>query len=186
MDVLSRIPSSLLHLMPKGYFPRFLISNFNVTKTFSQISDQGGGIFQDKLDKVWRYGFTTVSDDLVDLSCSTTSANLLIDGLGARFERFQIELNEPHMWRKAHSTGRSRDPMAGLGFGLPLTRVYARYFGGDLQLISIPNFGTDVFLKITRLEQVKAQCVWVNWNLYYFFRSCSVDGLLGFCRTSMM
>lgn len=44
--------------------------------------------------------------------------------------------------------------MAGLGFGLPLTRVYARYFGGDLQLMSIPNFGTDIFLKITRLEQV--------------------------------
>jgi pyruvate dehydrogenase kinase 2/3/4 len=28
-------------------------------------------------------------------------------------------------------------PMAGLGVGLPIARIYARYFRGDLQLISM-------------------------------------------------
>lgn len=42
--------------------------------------------------------------------------------------------------------------MAGLGFGLPLSRLYARYFGGDLSLVNIPGYGVDVFLKLKALN----------------------------------
>lgn len=42
--------------------------------------------------------------------------------------------------------------MAGLGFGLPLSRLYARYFAGDLKLVSMPGFGVDAYLTIKRLE----------------------------------
>ncbi len=42
-------------------------------------------------------------------------------------------------------------PMAGFGYGLPITRLYARYFGGDLQLISMEGYGTDAYLHLNRL-----------------------------------
>ncbi|KAJ1292088.1 hypothetical protein BS78_02G365500 [Paspalum vaginatum] len=42
-------------------------------------------------------------------------------------------------------------PMAGYGFGLPISRLYARYFGGDLQVISMEGYGTDAYLHLSRL-----------------------------------
>lgn len=43
-------------------------------------------------------------------------------------------------------------PMAGFGYGLPISRLYARYFGGDLRLISMEGYGTDVYLHLNRLS----------------------------------
>lgn len=39
-----------------------------------------------------------------------------------------------------------RMPLAGFGFGLPISRVMARYFHGDIDLNSISGKGTDVYL----------------------------------------
>jgi hypothetical protein len=50
--------------------------------------------------------------------------------------------------------------MAGLGFGLPLSRLYARYFGGNLSLISMPGYGVDAYLNLRHLEDA-------NWEEHH-------------------
>ncbi|XP_031485348.1 pyruvate dehydrogenase (acetyl-transferring) kinase, mitochondrial [Nymphaea colorata] len=49
-----------------------------------------------------------------------------------------------------HSTA-DEVTMAGYGYGLPISRLYARYFGGDLQIISMEGYGTDAYLHLSRL-----------------------------------
>lgn len=41
------------------------------------------------------------------------------------------------------------------GYGLPISRLYARYFGGDLAIISMENYGTDAYLHLNRLGNVQ-------------------------------
>lgn len=65
------------------------------------------------------------------------------------------------IWKFAHSTreeeGQSEfgtDDITGghiRGFGLPLCRIYARYFGGDLTLKSMEGYGLDAYLYLPRL-----------------------------------
>jgi len=42
--------------------------------------------------------------------------------------------------------------IAGLGFGLPMSRLYAQYFGGSLDLFSLDGWGSDVLLKLRCLD----------------------------------
>jgi pyruvate dehydrogenase kinase 2/3/4 len=46
-------------------------------------------------------------------------------------------------------------PYAGLGYGLPLSRLYARYFGGDLHILSMEGYGTDAFFHLRRLANAE-------------------------------
>jgi pyruvate dehydrogenase kinase 2/3/4 len=46
-------------------------------------------------------------------------------------------------------------PFAGLGYGLPISRLYSRYFGGDLQVLSMEGYGTDAYLHLKRLADTQ-------------------------------
>ncbi|KAJ2774257.1 [Pyruvate dehydrogenase (acetyl-transferring)] kinase 2, mitochondrial [Coemansia nantahalensis] len=42
-------------------------------------------------------------------------------------------------------------PLMALGFGLPMSRVYARYWGGDVKVHSLPGYGVDAYVHLPRL-----------------------------------
>jgi len=94
-----------------------------------KISDEGGGIPRSVVDKIWSYLFTT-ADKKVQQN--------FIGGMDDD--------------RKDHS---NESPLAGLGYGLPISRSYCRYFGGDLDLISMEGYGTDAFVHLKRLGDNK-------------------------------
>ena len=52
----------------------------------------------------------------------------------------------PRPSMRAPQGGTTPTPMAGLGYGLPLSRLYARYFSGDITLNSMDGLGTRVNL----------------------------------------
>jgi len=87
-----------------------------------KVSDEGGGIKRSHIHKIWSYLFTT--------------ADAAVQEGMVEFENID------------HSV---ESPLAGLGYGLPISRAYARFFGGELSVMSMEGYGTDVFLHLSRL-----------------------------------
>ncbi|CAI9735539.1 Hypothetical predicted protein [Octopus vulgaris] len=68
---------------------------------------------------------------------------------GGGIPRSKSDLLFHYMYSTAPQPMRSENgsaPLAGYGYGLPLSRLYARYFHGDLILSSVEGFGTDAFI----------------------------------------
>nr|XP_002738854.1 PREDICTED: Pyruvate dehydrogenase (acetyl-transferring) kinase isozyme 2, mitochondrial-like [Saccoglossus kowalevskii] len=77
---------------------------------------------------------------------------------GGGIPRHQIDLLFNYMYSTAPVPPKpgstTTAPLAGYGYGLPISRLYARYFHGDLQLTSMEGDGTDaiVYLKVMSRE----------------------------------
>ncbi|PHH71255.1 hypothetical protein CDD82_6662 [Ophiocordyceps australis] len=103
-----------------------------------RIRDRGGGIPPDVLPHIWSYSFTTFTQD--DSLCfPAASASAPIDGLGV-----------------ISSAGAGGSSIAGLGYGLPLSRAYAEYFGGGITVQSLYGWGTDVYLRLKGVGTIAA------------------------------
>ncbi|KAG9195425.1 alpha-ketoacid dehydrogenase kinase [Alternaria panax] len=104
-----------------------------------RIRDRGGGISPDNLSHIWDYSFTTFNDAQATstLSGGNNSANGM-DALNAF----------------SGAGGDGVNSLAGLGYGLPLGRAYAEYFGGGIAVQSLWGWGTDVYLSLRGVGRV--------------------------------
>jgi pyruvate dehydrogenase kinase 2/3/4 len=93
-----------------------------------KVSDEGGGITRSHMQKIWSYLFTTADPAIQEGMVGSTST--------------QVD----------HGID---SPLAGLGYGLPISRSYCRYFGGDLSIMSMEGYGTDAFVYLQRLGNYK-------------------------------
>ncbi|KAI6247930.1 [3-methyl-2-oxobutanoate dehydrogenase [lipoamide]] kinase, mitochondrial [Erysiphe necator] len=97
-----------------------------------RIRDRGGGISSEKLPHIWSYSFTTFSEENIRR------------GRSGRGNEFKVNLD----------AGLRSDSIAGLGYGLPLARTYAQYFGGSVCVHSLHGWGCDVYLRLKGLGQI--------------------------------
>jgi len=93
-----------------------------------KISDRGGGMSRRTKRKIFNYMYSTATD------------KVSYEGIGGG----------------SYGAGISAStlPMHGLGYGLPLSRLYARYFRGDIKVASVDGFGTDVYVYLQRLSHM--------------------------------
>ncbi|XP_043574691.1 3-methyl-2-oxobutanoate dehydrogenase [lipoamide] kinase, mitochondrial isoform X2 [Chiloscyllium plagiosum] len=92
-----------------------------------RISDRGGGIPHQIIDKVTDYHFTTAEESSQDSTMNSFYGHTV-------------------------NSGPQSGPMHGFGFGLPTSRAYAEYLGGSLHIQSMQGIGTDVYLRLKHID----------------------------------
>ena len=103
-----------------------------------RIRDRGGGISPENLAHIWDYSFTTFNEDQASSTLTGGGSSSGMDALNA--------MTGPG--------GDGTHSLAGLGYGLPLGRAYAEYFGGGIEVKSLWGWGTDVYLKLRGVGKV--------------------------------
>lgn len=98
-----------------------------------RISDEGGGIARAALPNIWKFMFTTMK--------KTPWSGRRDDFRTKPGDSACNPLQRP----------KQGGVLAGFGVGLTLSRLYAQYFGGDMKILSLDGFGTDVYLHLNRL-----------------------------------
>lgn len=121
-----------------------------------RICDRGGGIPRAELPYLWSFSKGPQSQKRLENlgqvpKMAATLQELHIDDHDAR-----AELKGPP-YESSLSSLTSRPPNLRLGMGLPLSRVYAEYWAGSLELHSLEGYGVDAFLQISRLGNKNEQ-----------------------------
>lgn len=127
--------ASLDSSVPPGLPATLQLSDSDGELLTVRIRDHGGGIAPEHLPQVWGYSFTTFTEE--DAAERTSGAA----GAGT-----DDALNTLTSLSAGGST------IAGLGYGLPLSRAYAEHFGGGVELQSLWGWGTDAYLRLKGLR----------------------------------
>ncbi|KAK0141673.1 [Pyruvate dehydrogenase (acetyl-transferring)] kinase isozyme 1, mitochondrial [Merluccius polli] len=113
-----------------------------------KVSDRGGGVPLRKIERLFTYTYSTAPRP----SMEARAAPLV--SLSLRFRLMYSFAYECFVILKRRVVSESTvfTSQAGYGYGLPISRLYARYFQGDLKLYSLEGYGTDAVIYIRALS----------------------------------
>ncbi|KAJ7067732.1 atypical/PDHK/BCKDK protein kinase [Mycena belliarum] len=143
------LPPVRITLSPPPYSaPGAKQSNF-----FSmRIRDEGGGVSPGNMARIFSYAFTTAKSGDADHDADGGGGPYAAQHVGGLAN---ISGGDTNLFSEITSKGlqTGMGTIAGLGYGLPMSRLYAAYFGGDLRLMSLDGWGSDVYLKLRCLDE---------------------------------
>lgn len=125
-----------------------------------RISDRGGGIPRELMSSLWSFSKGPRSESrLKNLGQVPTMAATMQEmefALAGDGKSGASTSMSPSADSSLSSLS-SRPPHLRLGIGLPMSRVYAEYWAGSLELHSLEGYGVDAFLQISKLGNKNEQ-----------------------------
>lgn len=148
-----------------------------------RIRDEGGGVAPANVPHIFSYSFTTArASASADCEIEEDGGPYAAQAIGGMAGLFSNSMHTPSHSKSRNSNGVVLKPaktsggaglfgdlvargsgissgmgtIAGLGYGLPMSRLYAMYFGGNLEFVSLDGWGSDVFVKLRCLDRDEA------------------------------
>ncbi|PVF94765.1 alpha-ketoacid dehydrogenase kinase [Serendipita vermifera] len=127
----------------------------NADEVYVRISDQGGGLMllesqipSDLFSFSHHRNTTRMSDDRIDALQHLSRRK---EGLMGKVSERLLPKSEDSSLALQKDSQKPTTQRQRMGLGLPLSNIYATYFGGTLKLVSMDGWGTDVYLTLPRL-----------------------------------
>ncbi|KAF2760542.1 mitochondrial pyruvate dehydrogenase kinase-like protein [Pseudovirgaria hyperparasitica] len=136
VDKASRLASHIVEEVNTGVSENIRPLKRSTPGVTIRIRDHGGGITPENYQHIWDYSFTTFTEDEASSSLSIGSGLEALSTISG-------------------ASGDNKNSLAGLGYGLPLGRAYAEYFGGGIAVQSMWGWGTDVYLSLRGVGRVE-------------------------------
>ncbi|KAL9622487.1 MAG: hypothetical protein Q9160_003163 [Pyrenula sp. 1 TL-2023] len=114
-----------------------------------RISDQGGGIPRDLLPYLWSFSKGPRSESRLQNLKQVPTMSATTQELQNSLLEQKGDKDRPRDSSLGSLT--SRPPQLRLGMGLPMSKVFAEYWAGSLELHSLEGYGVDAFLQISKL-----------------------------------
>ncbi|RDX55627.1 alpha-ketoacid dehydrogenase kinase N-terminal domain-containing protein [Lentinus brumalis] len=117
-----------------------------------RLSDQGGGLVSSEIKSpsdLFSFSHVRNATRLADsrlnaLRTVSTSSRGMRATVSEQVGNWQADT-------KDNIPADSVDPHPRIGIGLPMSNIYATYFGGSLELVSLDGYGTDVYVRLPKL-----------------------------------
>lgn len=127
-----------------------------------RISDQGGGIPMEILPDLWSFSKgprsqTHLRNLLQVPKMAATMQELKLSSSSDTDDMISLKTKSKLSSDSSLSSLTSRPPNLRLGIGLPMSRVYAEYWAGSLELHNLEGYGVDAFLQISKLGNKNEQ-----------------------------
>lgn len=128
-----------------------------------RISDQGGGIPKDVLPSLWSFSKGSRSQTHLRNLLQVPKMAATMQELKPSSSRVTSDREYTHgmqvkqSYENSLSSLTSRPPNLRLGIGLPMSRAYAEYWAGSLELHSLEGYGVDAFLQIAKIGNKNEQ-----------------------------
>ena len=129
-----------------------------------RISDRGGGIPREILPCLWSFSkdprreITIENLSQVPRMAATMKeikSPLANEASNSKMDSADDEKTRENL--KSFLSLSNRPPDLKLGIGLPMSRIYAEYWAGSLELHSLEGYGVDAFLQIPKLGNKNEQ-----------------------------
>jgi len=132
------------------------------SRVLIHVGDRAGGIPFEVGQHIWSYMYTTKEPSTQPNSSNSSTPN----------DKKSKEENECKSKDKEEKqNGQDKDDddslesrsgateLGGFGVGLPLSRLYASYLGGTINLVSLPGHGTHAYVSLPRLPEEMVETV---------------------------
>jgi pyruvate dehydrogenase kinase 2/3/4 len=122
-----------------------------------RVSDQGGGIPREIVPDLWSFSKGPRSHQRLENLTHVPKMAATLQELRVPSETLAQQGQSHGSHDSSLSSLSSRPPNLRLGMGLPLSRIYAEYWAGSLEIQSLRGYGVDAFLQISKLGNKNEQ-----------------------------